>query len=146
VYGTDELGNRLRAAVREATSADTALWEHSTRGKTVWSMERPDLLSDAAAADSELRGMHEEVERVLARLSPAERKVADCYAADNLTWQQAALHTGQRPAMGVRVRRKLRFGQEAGATSAWHPVIVTADTTRDSEQLMPTTVRTWLTE
>ncbi|MGW1728683.1 hypothetical protein ACWCQK_38125 [Streptomyces sp. NPDC002306] len=109
VYGTDELGDRLRAAVREVTSADTELWEHSTRGKTVWSMGRPDLLSDAAAPDSELRGMDEEVERILARLSPAERKVADCYAADNLT----ALHTGQQPAMEVRVRRKLkRLGQE----------------------------------
>ncbi|MFF8932012.1 hypothetical protein ACF1AO_32635 [Streptomyces longwoodensis] len=47
------------------------------------------------------------MKRVLAKLSPAERKVADCWAAAGLTWKQAALKAGQPVSMGERVRRKL---------------------------------------
>lgn len=53
------------------------------------------------------------MDRVLSKLSPAERKVADCYATTGLTWKQAALKAGQPSSMGDRVRRKLkRLGTE----------------------------------
>ncbi|MGW2262339.1 hypothetical protein ACWCXE_31765 [Streptomyces sp. NPDC001780] len=113
VHGTDELEARLRAAVHAATSADTELWEHEHRGQRVQSMDKLDLRAGVQTVDGDLPGHEEEVERVLAKLSPAERKVADCYAADRLTWKQAALEAGQQPDMGERVRRKIkRLGNE----------------------------------
>ncbi|MFJ9002570.1 hypothetical protein ACIRG8_29980 [Streptomyces sp. NPDC102359] len=76
-------------------------------------MDKLDLRAGVQTVDGDLPGHEEEVERVLAKLSPAERKVADCYAADRLTWKQAALEAGQQPDMGERVRRKIkRLGNE----------------------------------
>ncbi|MGW1506109.1 hypothetical protein ACWCQW_48000 [Streptomyces mirabilis] len=113
VHGTDELEARLRAAVHAATSADTELWEHRPGGKRVQSMDKPDLRTGDQTVDGDLPGHEKEVERVLAKLSPAERKVADCYAADRLTWKQAALEAGQPQETGERVRRKIkRLGNE----------------------------------
>ncbi|MET8420561.1 hypothetical protein ACWD7C_31270 [Streptomyces sp. NPDC005134] len=108
VHGNDELEARPRAAVRAATSADTELWERTTSRQRVFPLENADLLVGGGAADEDVLGRSEEVDRVLAKLSPAEREVADCYAVTGLTWQQAALQAGQSTLMGERVRRKLK--------------------------------------
>ncbi|WP_327238845.1 MULTISPECIES: hypothetical protein [unclassified Streptomyces] len=108
VHGDDELEARLRAAVRAATSADTELWERTTSRQRVFPLDNADLLVGGGAADEDVLGRSEEVDRVLAKLSPAEREVADCYAVTGLTWQQAALQAGQPTLMGERVRRKLK--------------------------------------
>ncbi|MEU5549035.1 hypothetical protein ABZ738_04630 [Micromonospora sp. NPDC047793] len=53
------------------------------------------------------------IDRVLDKLKPGERKVADLYAVhDGMTWDLAAAAAGQPPAFGQRVRRKLnRLGK-----------------------------------
>ncbi|MGW2017615.1 hypothetical protein [Streptomyces sp. NPDC001927] len=109
VHGNDELEARLHAAVRAATSADTELWERTTRGRRLVPLDHPDRLRAAVrATEEELSGQGEEISRMLAKLKPDERKVADCYAATGLTWTQAALRAGQPASMGERVRRKLK--------------------------------------
>ncbi|MEV6851407.1 hypothetical protein [Actinoplanes sp. NPDC051411] len=54
------------------------------------------------------------IDRVLARLKPGEREVADLYAVhDGMTWDLAAKAAGHPPAFGERVRRKLdRLGKD----------------------------------
>ena len=54
------------------------------------------------------------IDRVLAKLKPGERKVADLYVVhDGMTWDLAAAAAGQPPAFGERVRRKLsRLGDD----------------------------------
>ncbi|WP_217134939.1 hypothetical protein [Streptomyces sp. AC558_RSS880] len=75
-------------------------------------LDKADLLAGSATAEEESPG-REEVDGVLAGLSPDERKVADCYATTGLTWKQAALKAGQPTSMGERVRRELkRLGTE----------------------------------
>ncbi|MFB7836238.1 hypothetical protein [Streptomyces sp. NPDC056056] len=111
VRTNEELEDRLRAAVHAATSADTELWERTIRRRRVVRLDDADLIA-GAAADTD-PGLKEEVDAVLAKLSPDERNVADCYAQTGLTWKQAALKTGQEEAMGETVRRKLkRQGKE----------------------------------
>ncbi|MFE2098758.1 hypothetical protein ACFW9W_17390, partial [Streptomyces sp. NPDC059468] len=113
VHGNDDLEARLRAAVRAATSADTELWERTTHRHRVLPLDNADLLAGGAIPGEDMPDWGEEVGRVLARLTPAECKVADCYAAAGLTWKQAALKAGQPASMGERVRRKLkRLGTE----------------------------------
>ncbi|MQL62854.1 hypothetical protein F6Q10_09570 [Streptomyces vinaceus] len=110
VLGNEDLQVRLRAAVHAATLADTELWERTRQG--VLAVDKPDLLAGSMTVEEE-SSHREEVDRVLSKLSPAERKVADCYATTGLTWKQAALKAGQPSSMGDRVRRKLkRLGTE----------------------------------
>ncbi|XVV08186.1 hypothetical protein ACQP2X_25385 [Actinoplanes sp. CA-131856] len=54
------------------------------------------------------------IDRVLDKLKPGEREVADLYAVhDGMTWDLAAAAAGQPPAFGERVRRKLdRLGKD----------------------------------
>lgn len=54
------------------------------------------------------------IDRVLDKLKPGEREVADLYAVhDGMTWELAAAAAGQPPAFGERVRRKLdRLGKD----------------------------------
>ncbi|MET8367512.1 hypothetical protein ABZU53_28695 [Micromonospora sp. NPDC005194] len=54
------------------------------------------------------------IDRVLDKLKPGEREVADLYAGhDRMTWELAAAAAGQPPAVGERVRRKLdRLGKD----------------------------------
>ncbi|MGW5667436.1 hypothetical protein [Micromonospora sp. NPDC003776] len=54
------------------------------------------------------------IDRVLDKLKPGEREVADLYAGhDGMTWELAAAAAGQPPAFGERVRRKLdRLGKD----------------------------------
>ncbi|GAA3249321.1 hypothetical protein ACFO1B_47040 [Dactylosporangium siamense] len=54
------------------------------------------------------------IDRVLDKLKPGEREVADFYADhDGMTWDLAAAAAGQPPAFGERVRRKLdRLGKD----------------------------------
>jgi hypothetical protein len=54
------------------------------------------------------------IDRVLVKLKPGEREVADLYVVhDDMTWDRAAAAAGQPPAFGERVRRKLiRLGDD----------------------------------
>ncbi|MDN3271499.1 hypothetical protein [Streptomyces sp. MA15] len=111
VYSNDEVEARLRTAVRTATAADTELWERTRQ--RILALDNADLLTSGVVPDENMSDGAGAVDRVLAKLTPAERKVADCYAAAGLTWKQAALKAGQPISMGERVRRKLkRLGME----------------------------------
>ncbi|MFJ6292697.1 hypothetical protein ACIQJX_04985 [Streptomyces griseoviridis] len=111
VLGNDDLQARLRAAVRAASLADTELWERTRQGVHV--MDNPDILADGKEPTRDTSDQEEAVSRVLAKLTAAERAIAECYAADGLTWKQAALKAAQPASMGERVRRKLkRLGAE----------------------------------
>ncbi len=103
----DELRARLRAAFSAATSADTVIWERTTRQRRVVPLDDADRIAGGGAVDED-SGPTEEVDVVLAKLSPDEMKVARCYAEMGLTWKQAALKTGQDEKMGEKVRRKLK--------------------------------------
>lgn len=112
VHTDEELEAQLRAAVHAAASADTELWERTVRHRRVVPLDDADLIAGSCAVDTD-PGLKEEVDTVLSKLSPAELKVAHCYAQTGMTWKQAALKAGQEEAMGETVRRKLkRQGKE----------------------------------
>jgi hypothetical protein len=77
-----------------------------------------EALSDPCSVEDLVLGRPEfrdpRIDRVLKKLKPGERKVADLYAVhDGMTWDRAAAAAGQAPAFGERVRRKLiRLGDE----------------------------------
>ncbi|MEU3657878.1 hypothetical protein AB0E67_35060 [Streptomyces sp. NPDC032161] len=108
MHSNGGLKDCLRAATHAATSTNTELWERTRQGKRVVPLDNPDRFADARAADEELLGQEEKIDRVLAKFKPEERKVADCYAAAGLTLAQAAFKAGQPAFMGERVRRKLK--------------------------------------
>jgi hypothetical protein len=111
VLGNEDLQARLRAAIRSASLADTEVWERTRQG--VLALDNPDLVADGEMPGQDRSDQDEAVHRVLAKLTAVERAVAQCYAADGLTWKQAALKAAQPPSMGERVRRKLkRLGVE----------------------------------
>ncbi|WP_143728573.1 hypothetical protein [Micromonospora cremea] len=60
------------------------------------------------------------IDRVLKKLKPGEREVADLYAShDGMTWDLAAAAAGQPPAFGERVPRKLsRLGDQFASRQA----------------------------
>ncbi|MEU5673297.1 hypothetical protein ABZ749_23650 [Micromonospora sp. NPDC047753] len=81
-------------------------------------------LADPCAVEDLVLGLPKfrdpRIDRVLRKLKPGERKVADLYAGhDGMTWDRAAAAAGQSPAFGERVRRKLlRLGNDFDSRQA----------------------------
>ncbi|MGW8767754.1 hypothetical protein ACWGN5_35300 [Streptomyces sp. NPDC055815] len=107
VHTDDQLRARLRAAVHDATCADTELWEHTVRRQRVVPLDDADRIRGAHVVHDDT-GLAEKADVVLSKLPPDQRNVAHCYAQTGLTWKQAALKAGHEEKMGERVRRKLR--------------------------------------
>ncbi|WIN00042.1 hypothetical protein ACTOB_003718 [Actinoplanes oblitus] len=78
----------------------------------------PDSVEDFVLNLPEFRDPR--IDRVLNKLKPGEREVADLYAGhDDMTWDLAAAAAGQPPAFGERVRRKLiRLGDQFDSRQA----------------------------
>ncbi|MER8269647.1 hypothetical protein ABT007_36305 [Streptomyces griseus] len=125
----DELRARLRAAFSAATSADTVIWERTTGQRRVVPLDDADRIAGGGAVDED-SGPAEEVDVVLAKLSPDEMKVARCYAEMGLTWKQAALSqstlttaarstTSPRPRCARLSRNRVRSLPFAGAAPLW---------------------------
>ena len=78
----------------------------------------PDSVEDFVLSLPEFRDAR--IDRVLKKLKPGEREVADLYAGhDDMTWDLAAAAAGQPPAFGERVRRKLsRLGDQFDSRQA----------------------------
>ncbi|NED53828.1 hypothetical protein G3I24_23380 [Micromonospora aurantiaca] len=116
LIGTTELGHHHIVSLQ--APSDRA---HSDSGK-ILTLE--DALADPCAVEDLVLDMPEfrdpRIDRVLKKLKPGEREVADLYAGhDGMTWSRAAAAAGQPPAFGERVRRKLIYlGKEHGRRQA----------------------------
>ncbi|MES9520643.1 hypothetical protein [Streptomyces capoamus] len=107
------------------------LWERQVRGRTVRLLDEPvgpglslrELVAQRGRPEDRLLlGEVEDprVQAVLARLAPPEKAVAMAYAAQRVTWTEAAVEGGAADpgAFGERVRRKLkRLGRLHGSTA-----------------------------
>lgn len=110
LIGTTELGHHHIVSLQAPSSR-----AHSDSG-VILTLE--EALADPGAVEDLVLGLPEfrdpRIGRVLKKLKPGEREVADLYAGhDDMTWDRAAAAAGQPPAFGERVRRKLlRLGDE----------------------------------
>jgi hypothetical protein len=105
LIGTTELGHHHIASLQ--APADRA----RSDGGMILTLE--EALADPGAVEDLVLGLPEfrdpRIDRVLKKLKPGEREVADLYAVhDGMTWALAAAAAGQLPEFGERVRRKLR--------------------------------------
>lgn len=105
LIGTTELGHHHIVSLQ--APADRA------RSDSGMILTLEEALADPAAVEDLVLDLPEfrdpRIDRVLKKLKPAERKVADLYAVhDGMTWALAATVAGQSPEFGERVRRKLR--------------------------------------
>ncbi|MFF3608298.1 hypothetical protein [Streptomyces sp. NPDC002463] len=115
------------------------IWERKVRGRRLRLLEDPvaegltlrDLVPDRRLPEDGVLGRlkQDRVAAVLRCLSPAERAVAEVYAASRMTWYQAAETAGadDPAAFGERVRTKLkRLGKrrQARAAAAVRPAAV----------------------
>jgi len=121
--GDHAVVRRLLAATRTQRRAWRPLGETKIRHARIDSLDRrlpgvgneqPLVLADTVGTcdqpDAATAGWNDpRIPRVLARLHPAERRVALAYvhADPDTTWAQAAQQCGQEAAFGERVRRKL---------------------------------------
>jgi hypothetical protein len=116
LIGTTELGHHHIVSLQ--APADRA------RSDSGMILTLEDALADPRAVEDLVLGMPEfrdpRIDRVLKKLKPGEREVADLYAGhDGMTWDRAAAAAGQPPAFGERVRRKLIYlGKEHGRRQA----------------------------